>query len=141
MTAVHFYEKPGCINNSRQKKLLVDSGYALIVHDLLQEPWRDQPEKLRSFFGDRPVKDWFNPSAPAIKSGEIKPEQLSAGQAIELMLAAPILIRRPLLEVNGRRFSGFDTLQLQGLLNLDANNPATDLETCPKQPDAQACKP
>lgn len=141
MATIHFYEKPGCVNNTRQKQLLSKAGHLLIVHDLLQEPWVENPEKLRSFFGDMPVADWFNQSAPAIKNGEIDPKTISEQQAIDLMSATPILIRRPLLEVDGRRRCGFDPEQMDAWLGLSIDPALPDLETCPKQHDKQACKP
>jgi nitrogenase-associated protein len=132
MATIHFYEKPGCINNTRQKNLLSKAGHLLVVHNLLQQAWAEQPEKLRSFFADMPVADWFNRSAPAIKNGEIIPETINAQQAIDLMIATPLLIRRPLLEVNGQRMAGFDLAILESKLGLAMQNPNTpDLETCP----------
>jgi len=141
MATVHFYEKPGCINNSRQKQLLIKAGHLLIVHDLLQQSWAKHPEKLRSFFGDMPVRDWFNQSAPAIKNGDIDPLSVNEQQAIELMIANPILIRRPLLEVEGRRRSGFNPEEIESWLKLSIDPSLTDLETCPKQHAKRASSP
>ena len=141
MATIHFYEKPGCLNNTRQKQLLRETGHLLVVYDLLQQNWAEEPEKLRSFFGDMPVADWFNRSAPAIKNGELMPETMSAEQAIQLMVATPLLIRRPLLEVDGRRRAGFDLEQIESWLGLASNQRAIDLETCPKQQDKKGCKP
>jgi nitrogenase-associated protein len=95
-----FYEKPGCLSNGRQKEMLRALGHRLEVHDLLTEPWTGR--RLRTFFGDRPVAEWFNPSAPRIKSGEVRPEALDEAQALELMISDPLLIRRPLIELRGR---------------------------------------
>lgn len=142
MAIVHFYEKPGCFNNTRQKQLLVKAGHLLVVHDLLQFPWAQNRPHLRAFFGDLPVVEWFNRSAPAIKNGDIKPELVSEVQAIELMVADPILIRRPLMEVDGRRRVGFDAESIDAWLGLPADDMAGgDLETCPKQHKQQACRP
>ena len=140
MATIHFYEKPGCINNTRQKQLLSKAGHLLVVYDLLQEPWASNREKLRSFFKDMPVADWFNRSAPAIKNGEIIPETLSEHQALELMVANPILIRRPLMEANGHRCSGFNAESIQAWLDLTPEVAAQDLETCPRQHDQQGIK-
>jgi nitrogenase-associated protein len=100
MAKVIFYEKPGCGGNARQKALLVSSGHEFDVRNLLAEPWT--AERLQPFFGSRPVAEWFNASAPRVKSGEIDPGALSPEAALALMLADPILIRRPLLKVGGR---------------------------------------
>ncbi|MCK9605601.1 MAG: nitrogenase-associated protein [Methylomonas sp.] len=143
MAIVHFYEKPGCFNNARQKQILVAAGHLLVVHDLLQFPWKDNRQRLRSFFADLPVPQWFNSSAPAIKSGELDPLTVSETQAIEWMVANPILIRRPLLEVDGRRRVGFDIDNIDAWLGLAEAKPHAnlDLETCPKLHQTQACQP
>ncbi len=132
MVTVHFYEKPGCINNSKQKELLANAGCLLVIYDILNQSWISDKAKLRSFFGDMPVVDWFNRSAPSIKSGMVIPELLNEVQAIELMVNDPLLIRRPLIEINGQRRAGFDGEQIQNWLNLNLALPASDLDTCPK---------
>lgn len=141
MAIVHFYEKPGCFNNARQKQWLVKAGHLLIVHDLLKFPWAENRSRLRSFFGDLPVAEWFNRSAPAIKNGDIKPALISERQAIDLMICDPLLIRRPLLEVDGRCRAGFDTDTIDAWLGLQAGMEDGDLETCRKQHKQRACSP
>ncbi len=106
MVHIIFYEKPGCRNNARQKDLLRAAGHTLEVRDLLSEAW--SAETLRPFFGNRAVVEWFNRAAPRVKSGEVIPEALDAGQAVALMIADPLLIRRPLMESGGRRMAGFE---------------------------------
>lgn len=132
MTDVLFFEKPGCANNARQKQLLQAAGHRLDVRDLLREPWT--AERLRGFFGGLPVAAWFNKAAPQVKSGAIDPGRLDEGQALALMLADPILIRRPLMEAGGRRAAGFDQAQVEAWIGLSAAKPQqTDLETCRRQ--------
>jgi nitrogenase-associated protein len=84
MTKVIFYEKPGCINNSKQKALLTAAGHQLEIHNLLTTPWT--AATLRPFFGFLPVADWFNPSAPRVKSGEINPQTVDEATALNLMI-------------------------------------------------------
>jgi nitrogenase-associated protein len=139
MAVVHFYEKPGCFNNKLQKQLLLDKGHIVFAYDLLKQPWVDEPAKLRSFFGDLPVVNWFNRSAPAIKSGEVIPEALDEDQAIALIAADPLLIRRPLLEVDGRRRAGFDPERIEAWLQVEIGE--QNMETCPKLQSASACRP
>ena len=139
MATVHFYEKPGCVNNTRQKQLLLNAGYQLIVHNLLEQPWAEQKSLLRTFFGNLAVADWFNRSAPAVKNGLVVPEHLSEQQAIAAMVADPLLIRRPLLEVDGRRRAGFDSTVLESWLGVNAVE--ADLETCPKTQTSPTCQP
>ncbi|MEE4465214.1 arsenate reductase family protein, partial [Azotobacter chroococcum] len=55
-TSIVFYEKPGCATNRLQKQLLRSAGLQLEVRNVLSEPWT--PERLRPFFGDRPVVEW-----------------------------------------------------------------------------------
>lgn len=136
MATVHFYEKPGCLNNAKQKRLLVEAGHMLIVHDLLQQPRAENADMLRSFFGNLPVADWFNRAAPAVKSGEVVPEVLDEQQAIALMIAQPLLIRRPLMEVDGSRRVGFDADNIAAWLEVAV---AADLENCLKQHQQLAC--
>ena len=64
--------------------------------------------RLLSFFDDLPVAQWFNRSAPAVKTGDIVPEQLDAATALALLQDDPLLIRRPLMEVGERAQVGFD---------------------------------
>jgi nitrogenase-associated protein len=128
MAKITFYEKPGCGNNTKQKAMLVAAGHEVIARNLLTEPWTEA--KLLAFFGQRPVADWINRAAPRVKSGEIIPEQLNAHSAINLMLQDPLLIRRPLIEANGRKEIGFDQAVIHTWLGLMPNG--DDLETCPR---------
>jgi nitrogenase-associated protein len=125
MAHVVFWEKPGCAGNARQKALLAASGHILEVRNLLTEPW--DAARLRSFFGARPVADWFNRSSPRVKSGEVAPERLDEAAAIALMLADPLLIRRPLMEADGRREAGFDPERVRSWIGLaEPRAPVTD---------------
>ncbi|HYG91815.1 MAG TPA: ArsC/Spx/MgsR family protein [Azospirillum sp.] len=135
MAEVVFYEKPGCAGNARQKKLLEDAGHRLIVRDLLSTVWTEQT--LRPFFEDRSVAEWFNRSAPAVKSGAVDPDALDEAAALALLLADPLLIRRPLMRVGDRRTCGFDADAVDAWIGL-ATKPAGDVEGCPK-PDMPPC--
>lgn len=140
MAHVIFYEKPGCGGNARQKALLQRSGHVVDVRDLLATPW--SAEELRSFFGARPVAEWFNAASPRVKSGEVDPASVDGDAALALMLADPLLIRRPLLEVQGRREAGFDAALIGAWIGLAA--PAVPVtEGCPKdgREDAARCSP
>lgn len=130
MATVIFYEKPGCINNTKQKALLAAAGHTVQAHNLLSEPWT--PERLRLFFGQRPVQEWFNFSAPRIKSGQVMPTQLKAAEALALMIEDPLLIRRPLIQVDQRYEVGFDPSTIFTWLNLNSTAASQDLETCPR---------
>ncbi len=129
---VIFWEKPGCIGNAQQKTVLRKQGYKLDVRDLLTTPWT--VEQLRPFFANKPVSEWFNQSAPDIKSGVIQTAQLTESEALGMMRENPLLICRPLLQVNELRQSGFvDGVVLNHLnIKLKADE---DLQSCPMSTD------
>lgn len=134
MARIVFYEKPGCANNARQKRLLEAAGHEVLARNLLTEPWT--ADRLRTFFTDLPVAEWFNRAAPRVKSEEVAPEKLDEATALALMLADPLLIRRPLLQVGSRREAGFDWALLEAWLGFKPRaeisaDPAEVLETCP----------
>lgn len=129
MATVLFWEKPGCGGNARQKALLAASGHVVEARSLLAEPWT--AERLAGFFGARPVADWFNRASPRVKAGEIVPEALDAEAALAAMLADPLLIRRPLMEVAGVRSVGFDAAAVEAWIGLSAAREPVG-EGCPK---------
>lgn len=140
MATVHFYEKPGCINNTRQKVLLEAAGHTVIAHNLLTEPWNS--ERLQQFFGQRSVQEWFNQSAPPIKSGDIIPAHLDPDTALQLMVQNPLLIRRPLMQVAARCEVGFEIDLIDRWIGLNPPSDQSsdvretlshqDLQTCPR---------
>lgn len=137
MSEVIFYEKPGCINNTRQKALLASAGHVVLAHNLLTEAWT--AEALRVFFGELPVCDWFNRSAPAVKDGSVVPEGLNEAEALALMLADPLLIRRPLMQVGEQYVTGFDEVQVAAWIGLSAPPSGDDLESCPRTHASKPC--
>lgn len=135
MSEVIFFEKPGCVNNKRQKKLLQQAGHNVVCRDLLQEKWTE--EYLLSFFKDLPVALWFNNSAPRIKSGEVNPSRCSATMALNLMLDEPLLIRRPLMQVKTETMVGFDYARVNDWIGLNNDVTNLDLEQCQKEQDSK----
>lgn len=131
MVVVHFYGKPGCIGNAKQQQLLQVAGHIVQVHNLLTEPWT--PERLLTFLGDRPVTEWFNPTAPPIKAGIVNPDVVSAADALALLIQQPILIRRPLLQVGDRAAVGFDLADIDAWIGLSPDSDRSqDVQTCPR---------
>ena len=137
MATVTFYEKPGCANNTRQKKLLAAAGHQVIAKDLLTEDWT--ATRLRPFFGRLAIRDWFNYSAPAIKLGEIDPETQSEEEALALMLENPLLIRRPLMQVGDGLMAGFDQEVVDNWIGLQKTEATSDLESCPRTHAQASC--
>lgn len=137
MATVVFYEKPGCGNNTKQKVWLAASGHTVLAKNLLTEKWT--AARLRPFFGELPVSQWFNAAAPRVKSGEVDPAAYDAETALDMMLAEPLLIRRPLMEVDGEFRAGFDTDAVRAWIGLNDAKPAGDIEACPKSHNANPC--
>ncbi len=128
MAVVVFYEKPGCSGNARQKALLEASGHTVVAKSIVDTPWTRM--QLRSFLELLPVAQWFNPNAPMVKSGEIVPADFDEATALGLFQADPILIRRPLLEVDGVRRAGFDVAAINDWIGLSAAPVGENLEAC-----------
>lgn len=133
MVQVFFYEKPGCINNTRQKNLLLAAGHEVIAKNLLEEPWT--PDMLRPYFGSLPVAEWFNRTAPAVKAGEVDPDVLSEQEALRQMVTMPLLIRRPLMYAAGEYRVGFDMEAVNTWIGLKDVDVTVDVETCTRQAD------
>lgn len=134
MATITFYEKPGCKGNLRQKTLLAAAGHTVQAKNLNAEPWT--ADRLLAFLGQLPVSRWFNPAAPAIKSGEIVPENLGFEHALQLLLENPLLIRRPLMEVGEERMVGFDTAAVDAWIGLnDVELPEGNIEACVHGPE------
>ncbi len=131
MATVIFYEKPGCINNTRQKKMLRQAGHCVIEYDLREVRWT--VDNLLEFFSAMPVAEWFNCSAPQIKSGEVMPDECSVDQALGLLVASPLLIRRPLMRVGHEVMVGFDQDMVDNWIGLQSRN-SNDLESCARHP-------
>ncbi|OKH13600.1 nitrogenase-associated protein [Fischerella major NIES-592] len=138
MARVIFYEKPGCKNNTKQKTLLTAAGHEVVAYNLLTEPWT--VERLHSFFGDRPVAEWFNRAAPRVQSGEVIPEKLDPQTALVMMLRDPLLIRRPLIEVGDRLMVGFDAEKIDAWIGLKSKDETLqEITEKLKSQDLQSC--
>jgi nitrogenase-associated protein len=130
MAKITFWEKPGCQGNSRQKEILLASGHELDVRDLLTEPWTK--ESLALFFGDRPVVEWFNPAHPKVKAGEVIPGNYGREEALRMMVAEPLFIVRPLMQVGGERLAGFEVAQVHNWVGLALDSVGErDPRNCP----------
>lgn len=140
MAQITFYEKTGCSGNARQKKLLAASGHEVQARDLRHTAWTNTG--LLNFLAGLPVGEWFNRAAPAIKSGEIVPEELDQTTALALLRDNPLLIRRPLMQVGDERKVGFDATAVHEWIGL-TDVPDEDLESCRHggNPHAGGCTP
>jgi nitrogenase-associated protein len=124
---VVFYEKKGCGGNARQKALLKKAGVEFVLKDILNTIWTK--ELLEGFFEGLSVENMFNMSALKIKNNALDITVLSKKEAIELMLKEPILIKRPLLEINQTKVCGFDIDKINALLHISMPKPK-DINEC-----------
>ncbi len=148
MADILFYEKPGCINNTRQKAILVQSGHVLETVNLLEHAW--SKEELEKYLGEKPVVECFNPAAPAIKSGELNPMEFTKEEAIARMILEPLLIKRPLMKIGIHYIQGFDITVLNKLIDLDPAQGTADeknifnmngMNACPHDNNLSCTKP
>jgi nitrogenase-associated protein len=116
MAEVLFFQKTDDAANAKQKAQLEAAGHTVVARDLLSEPWT--PETLRPWFDDRPVEEWFNRFAPAVRSKAVVPAELDEAAALTAMIADPELIRRPLIQVGDKRAVGFDPTSLNAWISL-----------------------
>jgi nitrogenase-associated protein len=128
MSLIIFYEKPGCKTNAKQKQSFREAGCKVIARDILEHGMTDM--ELHEFFKNMPVTKWFNPTAPQIKKGEINPVHLDKETALKMLMDNPILIRRPLMVIKGKKLCGFNKWFIEKLLNIKMGlNPSMKCET------------
>lgn len=127
MAFIQFFEKPGCINGEKQKRILSEAGNILECVDILEHPW--SKEELDSFFQAKEPTLIMNHTAPAIKNKEIVPASLQYDEAVSLMIKNPILIKRPLIRVDGLSIQGFTDERL--IPYLGSWDGKDDVITCP----------
>lgn len=135
MAEIIFFEKTGCINNTKQKELLMLAGHRVKAVDLIKHDWKKN--EILNFFDKKPVTDWFNMMAPSIKNGKIIPIEYTKEEALNLLLGEHILIKRPLLIVNNEYIVGFDKDELEKRIGLETSNKRglelknSDIVNCP----------
>ncbi|MBN0989729.1 ArsC/Spx/MgsR family protein [Amphritea pacifica] len=137
MATVIFYEKPGCINNTRQKKLLRAAGHQVDDRNLLTHDW--EPQTLARFLQPENRDSWLNRTHPGLKSGDVELDLSQPDKVLAAMCHDPLLIRRPLMEIDGHCLQGFDAELLDQLIGLSVM-PDGDIETCPRSQHAIVCK-
>ncbi len=127
MARITFYRKMDCVNNGKQLKILQDAGNEVEVVDILAHEWTR--EELSGFLGAKPIADCINRTAPAVKRGEIDPDSIGREKAVKLMLENHLLIKRPLIEVDGLKIQGFLSPELKPYLGGWKNE--EDVTSCP----------
>ncbi|XOB61024.1 ArsC/Spx/MgsR family protein [Campylobacterota bacterium DY0563] len=125
--SITFYEKPGCAGNKKQKDLLMANGIEFEVKSMLSTNW--DSTTLNSFFVGLEKNQIINQFAPQVKSGEINIDKYSKDELVELMIKEPILIKRPLIQVDDTKICGFDIPKLNSALNLELDT-KKEIGTC-----------
>lgn len=140
---ITFWEKPGCMGNARQKALLATGGHEIDARSLPDHAWT--AGELAPFLEGLPVPDWFNRGARRVKDGDVDPDALDADQAMAVLLADPILVRRPLLAIGDERHVGFDLEWIESRIGPLPSNERTDrvrsqdLSSCPGEKTGVRC--
>ncbi len=124
---VEMFIKPGCVNNTKQIKMLQEKGHNVIVRDLFSVPWCTAT--LQKFFKDIPFEKWINPTAPRVKRGDVDLAKITPDNAIVEMVKDNYLIRRPLLIAGGVYASGFDSVLATELMK---GADVSDVLICPQ---------
>lgn len=120
MAEIIFFEKTGCINNTKQKKILEAAGHNVTAINMIKYAWTE--DDLLLFFSKLEVKEWFNQNAPEVQKGKVKPESFNRAQALQAMTENPILIKRPLLIIGMQTLVGFYKEYLDQLIGLKSND-------------------
>ncbi len=113
MARVIFFESSAHPHCASQKERLLELGHDVESFDLMSEPW--SVSSLRPFFGSKPVREWFNPSASRVVSGEINLERITPQWALVEMILDPALINGPLMRIGSHCEAGLDAEARFGL--------------------------
>ena len=72
-----------------------------------------------------------------MKSGEVNPDSIDAASALALMVGDPLLIRRPLIDVDGTRSARLDG---EPVLSLLGGKTQDNLEVCLHEGHRTPCR-
>lgn len=138
-----FWEKPGCMGNAKQKALLTAAGHDVVAKSLPGHSWTR--EELAPFFEGLEVGDWFNRGARRVQEGEVMPDGVDEETAYKILLADPILVRRPLLQIGEDRCVGFDLAWIEArvgaLPGIEGPRKALSAQLSQCSSPAAACTP
>jgi nitrogenase-associated protein len=85
MARVIFFESVAYPHCAFKKERLIAQGHEVESFDLMNEPW--SVSSLRPFSGSKPIREWFNPSASRVVSGEINLERITPQSALVEMIS------------------------------------------------------
>jgi arsenate reductase-like glutaredoxin family protein len=84
----------------------LQDGVELDERDFFSDRFTEQ--ELRQLIGEREPSEFFSWSSPSFRKMDLKRENLTGEQLVELMLDEPRLIRRPLIRVGDDLIVGTD---------------------------------
>ena len=97
------------------KAELSQAGIEFDERDFFAEPFTE--DELRAVIGTRPVSDFFSWRSPSFRKMGLDRDSLTDDRLLELMVAEPRLIRRPLiLTADGNLIVGSDKKAMADLL-------------------------
>ena len=89
------------------KAELSQDGAELEERDFFAEPFT--VDELTGLIGEQPVSDYFSWRSPSFRKLGLRREDLADDELLDLMIAEPRLIRRPLIQpADGRLILGTD---------------------------------
>lgn len=106
MKTIEMYLKPACTTCRKAVSWFDEHGVAIERHDFAKEP--PSAELLGRLIDERGLENVINPRGRTFKAMGLDVSKLSRKKAIELMLAEPNLIRRPLVIAGRTTIFGFD---------------------------------
>lgn len=130
MTDVSLLEKTGSTGNAKPKAPDIATDRQASARD--RRPAHASSSRLREFLAGLPVEQWFDPSAPAIRSGEIVPAELDETAALALLRDNPRLICQPLVEAGDVAQADVDAPRIAD--RLAPTDAPADLQASPQAP-------
>lgn len=86
---------------------------ALETRDIFKNPLTRA--ELKSLLAGRPAGEIFSWKSPRAKAMELEEGKVDDERLLDFMAGNPYLIRRPLIQVDGQLFVGFNSKSLEGL--------------------------
>tara|TARA_Y100001960_G_C14690863_1_gene836303 strand:- start:59 stop:361 length:303 start_codon:yes stop_codon:yes gene_type:complete len=96
------------------KASLLQAGLKIDERDLFSEPLDNH--ELANLMSGKDVSSYFSWRSPSFKKMGVDKEKLSRDDLIELMLAEPRLIRRPLIDTGSQLIVGTDKVAMCELM-------------------------
>ena len=103
---VTFLHKPSCTTCRKARNYMEKRGFGMEFRDLGKE--RLSSAELEKLIGDRDHTEFLNTRNELYRRKNMKENPPSRKEAIQMMAAAPNLIRRPVILAGGRVVLGFD---------------------------------